>query len=253
MHCPANNIAVIVLAAGLGTRMHSNKAKVLHEILGKPMVLYVLETAQKVAGGDIIVVIGKQGDKVRKVVSKRETRLKFAYQHQQMGTGHAVLCALPHLSDHMEAVVILCGDVPLITAETVLKLIDSHLKNSRDITVLAVKMDDPTGYGRILTDQNGQVRGIVEEVDATEEQKKITTINTGVYCVNSRILAELLQKISPDNTQGELYLTDIVALGYNTNKSVGVFTGNNLTEFYGINNRQDLSKVQTLMRKRLDE
>ncbi|MGD2270868.1 MAG: NTP transferase domain-containing protein [Desulfobacterales bacterium] len=253
MHCTADNIAVIILAAGLGTRMHSNKAKVLHEILGKPMVLYVIETAQKVARGDIIVVIGTQGDKVREAVSKRENRLIFAYQDQQLGTGHAVLCALPHLSDHVGAVVILCGDVPLITAETVLKLIDSHVNNSRDITVLAVKMDDPTGYGRILTDQHGQVRGIVEEVDATEEQKKINTINTGIYCVNSRILADLLQKISPDNTQSEIYLTDIVALGYKANKSVGVFTGGNLTEFYGINNRQDLSKVQTLMRKRLGE
>jgi UDP-N-acetylglucosamine diphosphorylase/glucosamine-1-phosphate N-acetyltransferase len=232
--------------------MHSNKAKVLHEILGKPMVLYVIETAQKAGAGDIIVVIGRQGDKVREVASK-ETRIKFAYQNEQLGTGHAVLCALPHLSDHTEAVVILCGDVPLITADTILKLIDSHVKNRRDITVLAVEIDDPTGYGRILTDPHGEVRGIVEEADTNDEQKKINTINTGIYCANSRILADSLQKISTNNTQGELYLTDIVAVAYNANKRIGVFTGSNVTEFYGINNRQDLRKVETLMRKRLDE
>jgi bifunctional N-acetylglucosamine-1-phosphate-uridyltransferase/glucosamine-1-phosphate-acetyltransferase GlmU-like protein len=150
------NTAVIILAAGLGTRMRSNKAKVLHGILGRPMVLYVAETARKIAGDEVIVVIGNQAEKVREVVSK-EAPLKFAYQARQLGTGHAVLCALPYLPNQCKDVVILCGDVPLITAETILRLMESHKKNRRDITVLAVEMDDPTGYGRIITDKKGLV------------------------------------------------------------------------------------------------
>jgi UDP-N-acetylglucosamine diphosphorylase/glucosamine-1-phosphate N-acetyltransferase len=238
-----NNTAVIILAAGLGTRMRSNKAKVLHGILGRPMVLYVAETARKIAGDEVIVVIGNQADKVRKVVSK-EAPVKFAYQGNQLGTGHAVLCALPYLPDQCEDVVILCGDVPLITVETILRLMESHKKNRRDITVLAVEMDDPTGYGRIITDKKGL---------ANDEHKKINTINTGIYCVKSGVLADCLQKITTDNTQSELYLTDIVEVGCRANKNIGVFLGSDAEEFYGINNRQDLNRVETLMRQRHGE
>ena len=247
-----NNTAVIILAAGLGTRMRSNKAKVLHGILGRPMVLYVAETARKIAGDEVIVVIGNQAEKVREVVSK-EAPLKFAYQDNQLGTGHAVLCALPYLPNQCEDVVILCGDVPLITAETILRLLESHKKNRRDITVLAVEMDDPKGYGRIITDKKGLVCRVVEEADANDEHKKINTINTGIYCVKSGVLADSLQKITSDNTQSELYLTDIVEVGYRVNKYIGVFLGSDVKEFYGINNRQDLNRVEALMRQRFDE
>jgi UDP-N-acetylglucosamine diphosphorylase/glucosamine-1-phosphate N-acetyltransferase len=234
-----NNTAVIILAAGLGTRMRSNKAKVLHGILGKPMVLYVAKTARKIAGNEVIVVIGNQAEKVREVVSK-EAPLKFAYQDNQLGTGHAVLCALPYLPNQCKDVVILCGDVPLITAETIFRLMESHKKNRRDITILAVEIDDPTGYGRIITDKKGLVCRIVEEADANDEHKKINTINTGIYCVKSGVLADSLQKITTDNLQSELYLTDIVEVGYRANKNIGVFLGSDVKEFYGINNRQDL-------------
>jgi UDP-N-acetylglucosamine diphosphorylase/glucosamine-1-phosphate N-acetyltransferase len=229
--------------------MRSNKAKVLHRILGRPMVLYVAETARRIAGDEVIVVIGNQAEKVREVVSK-EAPLKFAYQNQQLGTGHAVLCALPYLPDACEDVVILCGDVPLITAETIFKLMESHKKNRHDITVLAVEMDDPKGYGRILTDKRGLVCGIVEEADANEDHKKIRTINTGIYCVENGILADSLQQITSDNTQSELYLTDIVEVGYLANKNIGIFLGSDVKEFYGINNRRDLNRVEAQMRKR---
>lgn len=245
-----NPIAVIILAAGLGTRMKSNKAKVLHEILGRPMVLYVIETAKKVSGDNVILVIGNQAEEVHQVVPK-EAQLSFAYQVQQLGTGHAVLCALPYISAHCENVVILCGDVPLITADTIFQLIEDHVKEKRDITVLAVNIDNPHGYGRILIDTNHQVTGIVEEADATETQKKIKTINTGIYCVKKNCLADSLQKINTNNRQGELYLTDIIEVGYRENKVVGVFIGGNEKEFYGVNNHQDLMKVQQLMRERL--
>jgi UDP-N-acetylglucosamine diphosphorylase/glucosamine-1-phosphate N-acetyltransferase len=245
-----NKIAVIILAAGLGTRMKSNKAKVLHEILGRPMVLYVIETAKKVSGNDVILVVGNQAEVVRQIVPQ-EAQLHFAYQAKQLGTGHAVLCAMPYVSDHCENVVILCGDVPLITADTIFRFIEDHLKEKRDITVLAVSIDNPRGYGRILIDANRQVTGIVEEADATEAQKKIKTINTGIYCARKNFLADSLYKINTNNTQGELYLTDIIEVGYREKKVVGVFVGSDEKEFYGVNNHQDLIKVQKLMRKRL--
>ncbi len=245
-----NEVAAIILAAGSGTRMKSNKAKVLHEILGRPMVLYVIETAKKVVGNEIILVIGNQAEAVRSVVLKKAP-LYFAYQTQQLGTGHAVLCALPYISVHCENVIILCGDVPLITADTIFQLIDDHLREKRDITVLAVSIDNPHGYGRVLLDQNQQVIGIVEEADATKMQKKIKTINTGVYCVKKDFLADSLPKLNTENMQRELYLTDIVKIGYSANKVVGVFIGNDEKEFYGVNNHQDLIRVETLMRERL--
>jgi UDP-N-acetylglucosamine diphosphorylase/glucosamine-1-phosphate N-acetyltransferase len=245
-----NKIAVIILAAGLGTRMKSNKAKVLHEILGRPMVLYVIETAKKVSGNDVILVVGNQAEVVRQIVPQ-EAQLHFAYQAKQLGTGHAVLCAMPYVPDHCENVVILCGDVPLITADTIFRFIEDHLKEKRDITVLAVSIDNPRGYGRILIDANRQVTGIVEEADATEAQKKIKTINTGIYCARKNFLADSLYKINTNNTQGELYLTDIIEVGYREKKVVGVFVGSDEKEFYGVNNHQDLIKVQKLMRKRL--
>ncbi len=245
-----NKTAVIILAAGLGIRMRSNKAKVLHKILGRPMILYAVDTAQKIAGDDVIVVVGNQAEKVREIVSK-EAQIKYAYQDKQLGTGHAVLCALPYIPEHCKDVVILCGDVPLVTAETIFMLIANHLSHRRDITVLAVEIKNPAGYGRILKNKSGQVCGIIEEADATAEQKKINTINTGIYCVKRGILADSLQKITANNRQGELYLTDIVAVGYKENKNVGVFIGNDAREFYGINDRQDLNRVEILMQERL--
>ncbi len=159
-------IAVVILAAGLGTRMKSNKAKVLHEVCGKPMINYVAETAKKIAGSNVVLVVGNQADKVRRAVSKLGA-FNFAYQKEQLGTGHAVQCALPHIPDHCREVVILCGDVPLIKSDTVRALIKSHADEKRDISVLAVELEDPTGYGRILLDENRWVQGIVEESDAS--------------------------------------------------------------------------------------
>ena len=179
--------------------------------------------------------------------------MKKAYQDNQLGTGHAVLCALPYLPNECENVIILYGDVPLITAETILRLMENHKKNKRDITVLAVEMDNPTGYGRIITDRKGLVCRIVEEADANDEHKKINTINTGIYCVKSGVLADSLQMITTDNTQSELYLTDIVEVGYRAHKNIGVFLGSDVSEFYGINNRQDLNRIEALMRRRVNE
>jgi UDP-N-acetylglucosamine diphosphorylase/glucosamine-1-phosphate N-acetyltransferase len=241
------NIAVIILAAGMGTRMKSNKAKVLHEIQGRPMILYVVETARKIAGDDVIVVVGNQAQQVRTIVSDT-AELLFAYQEQQLGTAHAVQCALPQIPEHCDHVIILCGDVPLIQPATISGLVADHLNARRDISLLAVELNNPFGYGRILLDDNRQITAIIEESDATADQKKIKLINSGIYCVAKEFLSVALPKICPDNAQGEFYLTDIIAVGYREKKNMGVMIGTNSQQILGINTCQDLAAVDEIMK-----
>ncbi|MGD8283001.1 MAG: NTP transferase domain-containing protein [Desulfobacterales bacterium] len=245
-----SNTAVIILAAGLGTRMKSNKAKVLHEIQGRPMVSYVVETARQVAGNNVIVVVGNQAEKVRQVVSENEDLL-FAYQEKQLGTAHAVLCAVPQIPEPCTEVVILCGDVPLIRPETVSRLIDDHLEAQRDISLLAVELENPFGYGRILLDSNDQLSGIVEEADATSKQKRIKMINSGIYCVNKEFLVRALPQVRSNNAQGELYLTDIIEIGYIAKTTMGVMVGADEREILGVNNLKDLQQVDAIMKTRM--
>ena len=242
--------AIIILAAGMGKRMKSGKAKVLHEIFGKPMIMYVVETAKKIAGNDVILVIGHQDDKVRKVVSE-DSNVIFALQKDQLGTGHAVSCALPYLPDHTQEVIILCGDVPLLTFETVMRLLKDHIMAKRDISLLAVKINNPKGYGRVLFDEKMNVSGIVEEADASAKQKSIKTINTGIYCVKKEILFDSLKKIKSDNVQGEFYLTDVVELGYREGKVVGVLIGDDSEETVGVNTIHDLMTVENILHSRV--
>ncbi|MGD9080721.1 MAG: NTP transferase domain-containing protein [Desulfobacterales bacterium] len=240
-------IAVVILAAGLGTRMKSNKAKVLHEVCGKPMINYVAQAARKIAGNNVVLVVGNQADKVRQTVSKLGT-FNFAYQKEQLGTGHAVLCALPHIPDQCREVVILCGDVPLIKAGTVRALIKSHAHEKRDVSVLAVELEDPTGYGRILLDENRRVQGIVEESDATGQQKRIRLINTGIFCVKKEFLLLAVPQIKSDNAQGEIYFTDIVKIAYNEKRHIGATVAGNHLEVTGINTIDELKKVERAMK-----
>jgi len=245
-----NNVAVIILAAGMGTRMQSDKAKVLHEIANQPMIIYVVEAARKVAGANVIVVIGHQAQTVRVCLSGFD-QLKFAHQDKQLGTAHAVLCALPHIPEHCEEVVILCGDVPLIEPETITGLIEDHLNAGRDISLLAVRLENPYGYGRVLLDENNLICGIIEEADATARQKKIKLINTGIYCINKRFLLKALPKIGSDNVQGELYLTDIMEIGYQEKKKMGVRVSTDCQQIIGVNTCQDLETVEEIMKKQL--
>ncbi len=244
------NVAVIILAAGLGTRMKSNKAKVLHEIQNRPMILYVVETARKIVGDDIIVVVGNQAEEVQAIVSET-AKTFFAYQDQQLGTAHAVMCAMPHVPAHCDEVVVLCGDVPLIQPETITDLVEDHLKSARDISLLAVELENPFGYGRVEHDEKNQVCGIIEEADASNEQKQIKLINAGIYCINKQFLIDALPKIESNNAQGELYLTDIMGIGYRENKEMGVRVASDHLQILGVNNCQDLEAVDAIMKKRL--
>ena len=247
-----NHIAVVILAAGLGTRMKSDKAKVLHEVAGKAMILYVVETARKAVGDDIVVVVGHQAQKVKEILSESHTTpIQYAYQEQQLGTAHAVSCALPLIPDYCDEIVILYGDTPLIVPETISELVDDHLEGSRHISLLAVELKNPHGYGRVLLDNNKQVSEIIEEKDATDEQKKIELVNSGIYCVNKQFLQDALPKIQSDNAQKELYLTDIVAIGYQEKKKTGAMVAADYHQILGVNSSQDLEAVSKIMKTRM--
>jgi UDP-N-acetylglucosamine diphosphorylase/glucosamine-1-phosphate N-acetyltransferase len=242
------SVAVIILAAGLGKRMKSQKAKVLHDVLGTPMVLHVVQTARQVAEA-VVVVVGNQAEEVRRVVSAA-SEATFAYQDRQLGTGHAVMCALPHVPEGCDPIVILCGDVPLIRASTLSGLISEHLSRRRDVTLLVVDLERPTGYGRVLLNRENGLCGIVEEADADEAQRAIRTINSGIYCVSRSFLAEALPRLDRRNAQGEFYLTDIIRLGYDRGKVLGIWRGEDADEILGVNTPDDLRRVEAVMAAR---
>ncbi|MBU1054512.1 MAG: NTP transferase domain-containing protein [Proteobacteria bacterium] len=247
-----NKLVAVILAAGLGKRMKSDKAKVLHEINGKPMIMYILETAKKIAGDNIVAVVGNQAEKVGEVVSK-DYNVIFALQKEQLGTGHAVKCALSFLPEHSKQVLILCGDVALLSFETLKKLYEDHVKSDRDVSVLAVKIDNPKGYGRIIMDEKNCVSGIIEEADANDEQKSINIINSGIYCIKRSFLEYSLNKIKANNAQSEFYLTDVVKIGYSENKKVGAMIGQDSEEVLGVNSLEELMVVEKIMKKRMTQ
>lgn len=241
-----STIGVIILAAGLGTRMKSDKAKVLHEVCGKPMIEHVVQAATPIAGSNIVVVVGHQADRVKRIVD-RIGEVGYALQTEQLGTGHAVQCALPHVPERVTDVVILCGDVPLIRPGTIDRLVETHLKTNRDVSLLGVEIDQPQGYGRIILDSEGSLSAIVEEADANESQKGIKLVNTGIYAVKKAYLETVLPMLSTDNAQAEIYLTDIIGIGYKQGKSIGICIGDNSSEIVGVNSRDDLQLAEKLM------
>lgn len=238
-----NTVAIVIMAAGKGTRMKSDKAKVLHEIGNRPMISYVVETAKKVAGDDVVVVIGHQAETVKKVVSK-EAQVLFAVQKEQRGTGDAVKSAMPVIPSHADDVIILSGDVPFIKPETVKYLHDFHLKQNNDITILAIYLDEPFGYGRIITNATNNVEQIVEETDATPAQRQIKTVNSGIYCVRKQCLSNTLRLIQANNRQFEIYLTDIVEIAASQGKKIGMVMCPDPSEVKGVNTSLDLSAME---------
>jgi len=241
-----SDVAVIILAAGLGTRMKSPKAKVLHTILGKPMILYVVDTARQIAGDNVIVVVGHQADEVRALVVHRAPAL-FAQQAQQKGTGHAVKCALPVIPSACRHVVVLCGDVPLLSPATLSAFVAAHRQERHTLSLMAVHLDNPSGYGRLLLNATGDLEAIVEEADATAQQKSIKLVNAGVYCIEADFLHAALSAIVANNAQGEYYLTDIVAVAHRAGKTIGVTVGQDPQEFLGINSPADLAAVERIL------
>jgi len=243
-----HGLATIILAAGKGTRMKSRKAKVLHTVGGKPMIDYPVALSRQLGAERTVVVVGHQAAAVRNAVS--DTEIVFAEQTEQWGTAHAVLQTEAALGDFSGVVLILCGDVPLLTAATVGQLITVHRTTAAVITIMTARLDDPSGYGRIVTDHDGQVIKIVEDSDATPEEKQISEINTGIYCVNNPFLFSAIHAIENRNVQGEYYLTDIVEIAVRRSLTVSSFVIEDPVEAMGINTVADLRHANAVLKSR---
>ncbi|RJQ84236.1 MAG: nucleoside-diphosphate-sugar pyrophosphorylase [Desulfobacteraceae bacterium] len=247
-----SGLGVVILAAGLGTRMKSDKAKVLHEICGIPMIQYVVGAATEAAGSNVVVVVGHQAEMVRQAASCAGP-VHFALQERQLGTGHAVICALPSIPAEVKQVVILCGDVPLIRKDTIERLVSDHIAHARDLSVLVVEVENPKGYGRIVLNAEGELSAVVEEADADATQKKINIINTGIYIVKRAFLETALPQLRADNAQKEIYLTDIIGIAYREGRTIGAVKGSDSSEIIGVNSRDDLRSAETVMKVRIGE
>ncbi len=241
----------LVLAAGRGTRMKSDLTKVLHKVAGISMLKHVLNVTSSLKSKTVCVV-GHQGELVKEEIDN--DRIDFVEQKEQLGTAHAVQQAGEYIEVHKGPVLVLCGDTPLLTEKTLQKMVDFHQENEAGLTILTAYMDDPAGYGRIIRDEDkDQITGIIEEEDATETEKLITEINSGVYCFDSNLLVEALEHIDCDNAQDEFYLTDTVNYINNKGEKVVPIVVDDSEEIMGINTRVNLARAEKILRKRINE
>lgn len=237
-----NKFCALILAAGKGTRMKSDIAKVLHVLNGKPLLYYSLAAAKDAGAEKIVAVIGHQAEKVREEFDG--SGCVFVEQKPQLGTGHAVLQAKNVLADYQGLTVILCGDVPLLKAATIKFLVDNHIAANAVVSVLTTIPPPPHAYGRIVKDDKGNVIKIVEHKDATDEEKKIGEINTGIYCVDTKFLFAALGKVTNNNQQREYYLTDIVEIACREGQKVKSFIASDYIEVMGINTLEELARAE---------
>jgi bifunctional UDP-N-acetylglucosamine pyrophosphorylase/glucosamine-1-phosphate N-acetyltransferase len=256
------DLNILIMAAGLGTRMKSNKAKVLHKLLGQPLINHVYQTALELSPKRIVMVVGHQAEDVEQTLKNyhnnlsqkpllKHTKLvapEFALQKEQHGTGHAVMMAKELLAKDESLVVVLSGDVPLIKAKTLEKLIACHKESNSVATVLTTEVADATGYGRIIRQNKEHFSHIVEHRDASKEELTIKEINSGIYCFYSRSLFEALEKISPNNAQKEYYLTDVLSILKNQDEKVAIYKYDLPEEVLGINNRIELAAAEQRIR-----
>ena len=245
-----SEIGVIVLAAGQGTRMKSSLPKVLHPLGGKPLFRHVLKAAGKLNPSNIVVVIGHGAGAVRDAYPGND--VTWAVQDQQLGTGHAVLCAKDSLAKFCGEILILSGDVPLIEASTLVTLAETHRQEHAVATFLTAFSEKPAGYGRILRDACGNVTGIVEEKDASEAQRQIKEFNAGVYVASARFLFKALEQVKNDNRQREYYLPDIVGIGLEQGQKVATVRVDNAHEVMGINTREELARMEKTLQDRIN-
>lgn len=242
------NFKAIILAAGKGTRMKSRSPKVVHKVCGREMVNHVIDISKKAGVSDVVVILGHESHIVENILPDNT---KIAMQNEQLGTGHAVMMAKDNISDD-DTIVVLCGDTPLIQEDTLRRLFDYHKENSYFATVLTTEVDNPTGYGRIIRDENGDLLKIVEQKDANEEEKAAKEINSGIYCFNGKELRVSLGSLSNENAQGEYYLTDVMEILRKQGLKVGAYKGSTIEELMGVNSRIELSQAEKIMRKRIN-
>ncbi|MDI6715536.1 MAG: bifunctional UDP-N-acetylglucosamine diphosphorylase/glucosamine-1-phosphate N-acetyltransferase GlmU [Actinomycetota bacterium] len=243
------SLAVIILAAGEGTRMKSSYPKVLHNICEKPMIHHVLETVNKLGPERIVAVVGHKAEMVVKAIEGVE----FVVQKEQLGTGHAVSVVEGVLDSFNGDIMVLSGDTPLLKAQTLSNLLNVHRTTGAASTLLTAKMNDPTGYGRIIRAPSGVVTAIIEEKDATTEQKLINEVNTGTYCFDKKKLFDSLRQIDPNNKQKEYYLTDVIKILSSSNEKVVAASANDPMETIGINNRVQLAEAEKILRQEINK
>ncbi|UHA61037.1 bifunctional UDP-N-acetylglucosamine diphosphorylase/glucosamine-1-phosphate N-acetyltransferase GlmU [Metabacillus litoralis] len=240
----------VILAAGQGTRMKSSLYKVLHPVCGKPMVQHVLDQVSQLTLSKIVTIVGHGAEKVK---SQLGDQTEYALQSEQLGTAHAVMQAAPFLENEEGTTIVICGDTPLITSETMAALLSHHQESQAKATVLTAKAEDPTGYGRIVRNDKGTVEKIVEHKDASEIERELTEINTGTYCFDNKELFEALSHVSNDNVQGEYYLPDVIEILQKEGKIVSAYQTSSYDETLGVNDRIALSQAEKIMKQRINK
>jgi bifunctional UDP-N-acetylglucosamine pyrophosphorylase/glucosamine-1-phosphate N-acetyltransferase len=242
----------IILAAGVSSRMNTQLPKVLHEVCGRPMLAYVLDACREVGVAKMFVVVGFGAEQVERYFVDAND-ITWIQQQEQLGTAHAVMCCKEHLKDFKGETLILCGDGPLVRAETLTTLIGKHQMEQAAATLATAVLEDPTGYGRIIRDRYGNIQGIVEDTDCTREQLAITEINPSYYLFNNQILFEAVEQVKPDNVKKEYYLTDAVSNIIATGHKVVAVTAVRPEEAMGVNSRAQLSVASKIMQKRIQQ
>ncbi|QWV93561.1 bifunctional UDP-N-acetylglucosamine diphosphorylase/glucosamine-1-phosphate N-acetyltransferase GlmU [Geomonas oryzisoli] len=244
-------ISAIVLAAGMGTRMKSNLVKVMHQVAGPPMIEWPVAAAFAAGVKRCVLVVGHQQEKVREYFAGR-AEIGFALQAEQLGTGHAVRCAMPEIEADAETVLILCGDTPLLTADSLRGMLDAHERSKACVTVMTATLDDPFGYGRIVKSSDGKVVAITEQKDASEAERLIREVNAGVYCVDRAFLAEAVDKLDNDNAQKEYYLTDVVRQANARGLDCRSYPVADPLEISGVNDRAQMADAAAVLRRRIN-
>ncbi|MGX7195843.1 bifunctional UDP-N-acetylglucosamine diphosphorylase/glucosamine-1-phosphate N-acetyltransferase GlmU [Enterococcus olivae] len=244
-----NSRYAIILAAGKGTRMKSKLYKVLHPVCGKPMVEHIINRVEETKPEEIVTIVGHGADKVKAQLGERS---QYALQAEQLGTGHAVIQAAEFLKGKPGTTLVISGDTPLLTSETLDNLFDYHQGKGASATILTAHAEDPTGYGRILRDHVGIVDRIVEQKDATSEEAQVKEINTGTYCFDNELLFDALENLNTDNAQGEYYLTDIIEILKADGKNVAAYQTQDFDESLGVNDRVALAEANRIMRERIN-
>lgn len=239
----------IIMAAGKGTRMKSKNSKLVQKIYGKEMIRRAVDNAKKAGINDIVTVVGYKKEQVMQVLGDS---VQYAVQEEMLGTGHAVMQAAKYLEGKKGKVLVLNGDVPILRPETINNLLEKSIDSKEAATLLTAIYDDPFGYGRIIRDEGGNVEGIVEEKDATEEQKEIAEINAGIYCFDIEALLDALKEIKPNNSQGEYYLTDVIEIIGKKGLKTGAVIVEDNTEILGVNDRMQLQMVTKILQHRIN-
>ncbi|RIN56987.1 bifunctional UDP-N-acetylglucosamine diphosphorylase/glucosamine-1-phosphate N-acetyltransferase GlmU [Staphylococcus simulans] len=240
----------VVLAAGKGTRMKSKLYKVLHKVAGKSMIEHVVDSVKQAGTDEIVTIVGHGAESVKETLGSQSS---YSFQEEQLGTAHAVKMAADELKGKEGTTLVVCGDTPLITPETLKALADYHEAQQAGVTVLSATADNPFGYGRIVRDQDGRLAKIVEQKDATEAEREIDEISTGIFAFDNVLLFELLEKVKNDNAQGEYYLPDVITLALEAGKIADAYRTDDFDEIMGVNDRVALSKAEAAYRERVNE